>query len=106
MRQNAHRNAINITQHPGLHNRFRSALRDHFAENEWKPLHVVIGRGGPNLTKGMVYARDILDSLKLPYKIFGYDTSMILTLEYAKRVDDWWGREGKKDFMASLKKRA
>jgi len=82
------------------------ALRDHFTEHGWKPLYVVIGRGGPNLTKGMVYARDILDSLKLPYKMFGYDTSMILTLEYAKRIDDWWGTKGKKEFEASLKKRA
>ena len=75
------------------------ALRDHVAENGWQPVYVVVGRGGPNLVKGMVYARDILDSLRLPYKMFGHDTSMILTLEYAKRIDAWWGAEGKQAYL-------
>ena len=30
---------------------------------------------------------DILDRLRLPYKVFGHDTSMILALEYARKVD-------------------
>ena len=64
---------------------------------------VVIGRGGPNLIKGMVYGRDILDSLKLPYRMFGYDTSMILTLEYAKKIDEWWGREGRRRYLETTK---
>ncbi len=81
------------------------ALRDHFAEHGWKPIYTVIGRGGPNLTKGMSYGRDILDSLRLPYKMFGYDTSMILTLEYAKRVDEWWSKSGKDEFVKSVKGR-
>ena len=71
------------------------ALRDHVAEHGRRPIYTVIGRGGPNLVKGMFYAKDILDTLKLPYKMFGYDTSMIEVLEYAKRVDDWWGSVGK-----------
>jgi succinyl-CoA synthetase beta subunit len=79
------------------------ALRDHIAENSWKPLYVVIGRGGPNLIKGMVYARDVLDGLKLPYKMFGYDTSMILTLEYAKKIDDWWAGDGYAKHAESVK---
>lgn len=70
------------------------ALRDHYAEFGHKPLYVVVGRGGPNLISGMVYARDILDSLNLPYRFFGYDTSMIMTLEYACKIDDWWQQEG------------
>ncbi len=70
------------------------ALRDHMVDGAWKPVYVVVGRGGPNLIKGMSYARDMLDALKLPYKMFGYDTSMILTLEYAKRIDEWWTAEG------------
>ncbi len=70
------------------------ALRDHVQKAGWKPLYVVIGRGGPNLVKGMFYAKDILDTLRLPYKMFGHDTSMILVLEYAKKLDGWWGREG------------
>ena len=67
-----------------------------------KPVYVVIGRGGPNLIKGMVYARDMMDSLRLPYKMFGYDTSMILTLEYAKKIDDWWAREGRAQYEAAV----
>ena len=64
------------------------------AKAGWKPLYVVIGRGGPNLVKGMFYAKDILDRLRMPYKVFGFATSMILTLEYAKKINQWWGREG------------
>lgn len=71
------------------------ALRDHMAEFGRQPLYVVVGRGGPNLIAGMVYARDILDSLKLPYRFFGYDTSMIRVLEYACRIDDWWAEAGR-----------
>ena len=79
------------------------ALRDHAAATGGlKPIYVVIGRGGPNLIKGMVYARDIMDSLRLPYKMFGYDTSMILTLEYAKKIDDWWAREGRAMYAAAV----
>lgn len=76
------------------------ALRDHVQKVGWKPLYVVIGRGGPNLVKGMFYAKDILDTLRLPYKMFGHDTSMILVLEYAKKVDDWWGAEGASAYRA------
>ncbi len=76
------------------------ALRDHFAEFGPHPIYVVVGRGGPNLISGMVYARDILDSLNLPYRFFGYDTSMIMTLEYACRVDDWWQSDGRDKYLA------
>ena len=74
------------------------ALRDHVAEHGPKPLYVVVGRGGPNLVSGMVYARDILDSLNLPYRFFGYDTSMIMTLEYACRIDQWWQDQGRAQY--------
>ncbi|MDZ7723251.1 MAG: ATP citrate lyase citrate-binding domain-containing protein [candidate division KSB1 bacterium] len=70
------------------------ALRDHMAEHGRKPVYVVVGRGGPNLIRGMFYAKDILDRLKLPYKMFGYDTSMIEVLNYALRVDKWWRTDG------------
>lgn len=71
------------------------ALRDHVAKHGKRPIYTVIGRGGPNLIQGMFYAKDILDTLKMPYKVFGYDTSMIQTLEYAKRIDDYWIKEGR-----------
>ncbi len=76
------------------------ALRDHVAQYGKKPIYVVIGRGGPNLVRGMLYAKDILDTLKMPYKMFGHDTSMIEVIEYAKRIDGWWGKEGNKKFQA------
>ncbi len=76
------------------------ALRDTVAKNGKKPIYVIIGRGGPNLVKGMFYAKDMLDTLKLPYRIFGFDTSMIKVLEYAKKIDTWWAATGKAEYVA------
>jgi hypothetical protein len=67
---------------------------------------VVVGRGGPNLVKGMFYAKDILDRLRMPYKVFGFDTSMILTLEYAKKINQWWGREGAASYRDQIETQA
>lgn len=75
------------------------ALRDNMAQNGKKPIYVVIGRGGPNLVKGMFYAKDILETLKLPFRMFGFDTSMIKVLEYAKKIDTWWGSTGKDEYI-------
>lgn len=75
------------------------ALRDHFAKYGKKEIYTVIGRGGPNLIKGMFYAKDILDTLKLPYRIFGHDTSMIQVLEYAKKIDNWWAEQGQHEHL-------
>ncbi|MDH5717763.1 MAG: carboxylate--amine ligase [Spirochaetia bacterium] len=52
-------------------------------------IQIVIGRGGPNLIKGMVYARDIMDTLKVPYRVFGFDSSMVGVLQYTLQLDDW-----------------
>lgn len=77
------------------------ALRDHVGRaGKVPPVYTVIGRGGPNLVKGMFYAKDILDTLRLPYRMFGFDTSMILVLEYARRIDEWWRREGRDLWLA------
>jgi succinyl-CoA synthetase beta subunit len=65
------------------------ALRD-FVSSHGKPeIYVVIGRGGPNLIKGLSYARDILDSFEIPYKMFGYDSSMVEVVQYAVDLDNW-----------------
>jgi succinyl-CoA synthetase beta subunit len=77
------------------------ALRDYMAENGNKPIYTVIGRGGPNTIQGMFYAKDILDTLKLPYKMFGFDTSMIQVIEYAKKIDAWWGESGKIEYLSN-----
>lgn len=63
------------------------ALRENIQLNP--DIHVVIGRGGPNLIQGMIYARDILDNLKIPYRMFGFDSSMIGVLNYTLELDRW-----------------
>ncbi len=65
------------------------ALKEYIAQNGKPNIYVVVGRGGPNLIRGMGYARDILDSLSIPYKFFGYDSSMVEVVQYAKDLDDW-----------------
>ncbi len=79
------------------------ALKDHVAEHGVQPCYVVIGRGGPNLVKGMAYAKDILNSLGLPYRFFAHNSSMMEALHYAIEIDKWWAKEGKKQFL-KLKK--
>ncbi len=66
------------------------ALRDYVTRHGKPEIYVVVGRGGPNLIKGMAYARDVLDSLEIPYKFFGYDSSMVEVVQYAVDVDDWF----------------
>ena len=76
------------------------ALRDHFNTKGATPLYVVIGRGGPNLIRGMAYMRDTLDNLKLPYRIFGHDSAMSEVVNYALKVDIWMEKEGRKQLSA------
>ena len=66
------------------------ALRDYVMENGKPEIYVVSGRGGPNLIKGFTYAANILDSLEIPYKFFGYDSSMIEVIQYAVDIDDFF----------------
>ena len=63
------------------------ALRENIKLNP--NIHVIIGRGGPQVVQGMIYARDLLDSLKVPYKMFGFDSSMIGVLNYTLELDAW-----------------
>ena len=44
---------------------------------------VVVGRGGPRLIQGLVIMKETLDSLALPYVIFGPDTPVTQVAEYA-----------------------
>lgn len=71
------------------------ALKDYFVKNGPTPLFVVIGRGGPNLIRGMAYMRDTLDNLKLPYRIFGHDSAMSEVVNYALNIDMWMEKEGR-----------
>jgi len=63
------------------------SLKEHHSLNP--NIHVVVGRGGPNVIKGMIYGRDILDNLSIPYRFFGHDSSMIGVLNYTLELDQW-----------------
>ena len=71
------------------------ALRDYFNQHGPVPLYVVVGRGGPNLIRGMAYLKDILDALGIPFRMFGHDSSMSGVVSYVKAIDDWMKAEGK-----------
>ena len=47
---------------------------------------VVIGRGGPRLTKGILIMKQTLEYLGMPYVIFGPDTPVTMAAEYAGRL--------------------
>lgn len=78
------------------------ALRDNFNAYGPTPLYVVVGRGGPNLIRGMAYMRDTLENLKIPYKIFGHDSAMSEVVNYALNVDTWMEKGGRKLVAESL----
>jgi succinyl-CoA synthetase beta subunit len=79
------------------------ALREHFSTHEPSALYVVIGRGGPNLIRGMAAMRDTLDSLGMPYAFFGFDSDMSEVVGYARRVNDWMRRGGRELIAAKLR---
>ncbi|MBI5682206.1 MAG: carboxylate--amine ligase [Deltaproteobacteria bacterium] len=72
------------------------ALRWYFQTHGPVPLFVVVGRGGPNLIRGMSYMKDTVESLGLPYRFFGFDSAMSEVVNYALKVDTWMEKEGKK----------
>ncbi len=78
------------------------ALRDHFNTNGPQPLYVVIGRGGPNVTRGMGYMQDTLDSLGIPYQMFGFDSAMSEVVNYAQAADEWMKNGGREIVAASM----
>jgi hypothetical protein len=78
------------------------ALREHFSRHGATALYVVIGRGGPNLVRGMGAMRDTLDALGLPYRFFGFDSDMSEVVLYAKRVDAWMKAGGREQVAKAL----
>jgi succinyl-CoA synthetase beta subunit len=76
------------------------ALHDYFNTYGPKPLFVVVGRGGPNLVRGMSTLKDTLDALKVPYRMFGYDSSMSSVVDYAKAINEWMDLGGGKVAIA------
>ncbi len=86
-----------------IHETFRAmgdALREHFSQFGPTPLYVVVGRGGPNLVRGMGALADTCDSLGIPYRQFGFDSAMSEVVLYAREVDRWM-REGGRQQVAS-----
>ena len=71
------------------------ALREHFGLHGPTPLAVVVGRGGPNLVRGMGALAEACDSLGLPYRQFGFDSAMSEVVLYARRMDQWMRSGGR-----------
>ncbi|MBL4665043.1 MAG: carboxylate--amine ligase, partial [Nitrospinaceae bacterium] len=78
-------------------------LREFFQTHGPIPLFVVVGRGGPNVIRGMNYLQEILDSLGLPYRFFGHDSAMSEVINYALAVNEWMKNGGKDEIKAKLK---
>ena len=75
------------------------ALREYFNEHGPTPVYVVIGRGGPNLSRGLLAFKDVCDSLGLPYRIFGFDSAMTDVVHYAQAADRWM-KSGGREMLA------
>lgn len=78
------------------------ALRDHFNTHGRQPLFVVVGRGGPNLIRGMAYLKDTLDALGLPYRMFGHDSAMSGVVNYAREIDTWMRAGGRTEIARQM----
>ncbi|MBF0584579.1 MAG: carboxylate--amine ligase [Magnetococcales bacterium] len=78
------------------------ALREYFSERGPTPLYVVVGRGGPNLVRGLGYLRDILDALGLPYAMFGFDSAMSEVINHAMAADQWMAAGGRQMIAQKL----
>jgi len=79
------------------------ALREHFSRLGPSPVYVVIGRGGPNLVRGMSTMRDTMEALGLPYRIFGFDSDMSEVVHYARRANEWMQSGGREQLAARLR---
>jgi succinyl-CoA synthetase beta subunit len=76
------------------------ALREHFGAHGPSPLYVVVGRGGPNLVRGLGAMRDTCEALGLPYRFFGFDSDIGEVIQYARHADAWMKRGGR-ELLAS-----
>lgn len=78
------------------------ALREHFGAHGPTPLFVVIGRGGPNLVRGLGAMRDTVEALGLPYRFFGFDSAMSEVVNYALAADRWMKAGGRSQVAKSM----
>ncbi|HXH02886.1 MAG TPA: ATP citrate lyase citrate-binding domain-containing protein [Candidatus Competibacteraceae bacterium] len=79
------------------------ALREYFGERGPTPLYVVVGRGGPNLIRGMGVLKDTLEALGLPYRFFGFDSAMSEVVNYAQAADRWMKSGGREQVARLLR---
>jgi succinyl-CoA synthetase beta subunit len=78
------------------------ALREHFSEFGATPLYVVVGRGGPNLVRGLAALAENCDSLGLPYRFFGFDSAISEVTNYARKIDTWMREGGRAEIAQKL----
>ena len=78
------------------------ALREHFAAHGRTPLYVVVGRGGPNLVRGMGALAEVCDGLAIPYRFFGFDSAMSEVVLYARNVDAWMRGTGRAEIARRM----
>lgn len=70
------------------------ALQEYVYEHGPLSIPVIVGRGGPRLVQGLLFLRDTLDSLQLPYVIFGPETPVTQVAEYAAQLVNDWQKTG------------
>jgi succinyl-CoA synthetase beta subunit len=78
------------------------ALREHVSRLGPTPVYVVVGRGGPNLVRGMGVLRDTCEALGLPYRIFGFDSDVSEVIAYARAADAWMKSGGREQLAGHL----
>ena len=78
------------------------ALREHFGKHGPSPLYVVVGRGGPNLVRGMGALRDTCEALGVPYRLFGFDSAMSEVIDYVHKVNTWMKAGGREQLAAHM----
>ena len=78
------------------------ALREHFSAHGPTPLYVVVGRGGPNLIRGMGALQDTVEALGLPYRFFGFDSAISEVVNYAQAADRWMKAGGREQVAQRL----
>lgn len=71
------------------------ALREHFSTHGPTPLYVVVGRGGPNLVRGMGALVNTAEALGLPYRFFGFDSAISEVVNYVQAADRWMKTGGR-----------
>ncbi len=78
------------------------ALREYFSDHGPTPLYVVVGRGGPNLVRGLGYFADTLNALGLPYHMFGFDSAIGEVVNFTQGVDRWMKQGGRAEVARAL----